>query len=216
MAGSGILVRVRQHLFLSRRHAGRRARRGARRRPRLAAVPARADFRGARVARLAVQHLSRQGALHVARPRADLQPRRACRSGGRTPSRRTPCSPRGSRSRSTTARAPNSPGASTPPSSAKACRSPTAPSSHGSSGSSGSTPETALARAEGEANKARLKAECARAAEIGIFGAPSLVTEDGELFWGDDRLEQGLDWAAARSSGAIPACRLPPPEPSLS
>ncbi len=76
--------------------------------------------------------------------------------------------------------------------------------------------ETALTRAEGEANKARLKAECARAAEIGIFGAPSLVTEDGELFWGDDRLEQGLDWAAARSSGAIPACLLPPPEPSLS
>ena len=62
----------------------------------------------------------------------------------------------------------------------------------------GLDPETALPRAESEVNKARLKAECARAAEIGIFGAPSLVTEDGELFWGDDRLEQGLDWAAAR------------------
>jgi 2-hydroxychromene-2-carboxylate isomerase len=57
--------------------------------------------------------------------------------------------------------------------------------------------KTVLTRAEEEANKTRLKAECARAAEIGIFGAPSLVTEDGELFWGDDRLEQGLDWAAA-------------------
>ncbi len=62
----------------------------------------------------------------------------------------------------------------------------------------GLDPETALARAASEANKARLKAECALAAEIGIFGAPSLVTRDGELFWGDDRLEQGLDWAAAR------------------
>jgi len=58
--------------------------------------------------------------------------------------------------------------------------------------------EAVLARAESEANKALLKAACARAAEIGIFGAPRLVTEDGELFWGDDRLEQGLDWAAGR------------------
>jgi 2-hydroxychromene-2-carboxylate isomerase len=58
--------------------------------------------------------------------------------------------------------------------------------------------ETVLARAEGEANKAALKAECARAAELGIIGAPSLVTGDGEVFWGNDRLEQGLDWAAGR------------------
>lgn len=29
----------------------------------------------------------------------------------------------------------------------------------------------------------------------GIFGAPSFITEDGELFWGNDRLEQALDWA---------------------
>ena len=65
-------------------------------------------------------------------------------------------------------------------------------------GDLGLDPETALARAQSEANKARLKAECALAAGIGIFGAPSLVTQDGELFWGDDRLEQGLDWAAAR------------------
>jgi len=62
----------------------------------------------------------------------------------------------------------------------------------------GLAPEATLEQAESEANKARLKAECARAAEIGIFGAPSLTTEDGELFWGDDRLEQGLDWAAGR------------------
>ncbi len=62
----------------------------------------------------------------------------------------------------------------------------------------GLDPEAVLARAESDAIKARLKAECARAAEIGIFGAPSLVTEDGELFWGDDRLERGLDWAAGR------------------
>ncbi len=62
----------------------------------------------------------------------------------------------------------------------------------------GLDPEAVLARAESDANKALLKAECARAAGLGLFGAPSLVTEDGELFWGDDRLEQGLDWAAGR------------------
>ena len=45
----------------------------ARREPCLAPVPARADLRGAGLARLAVQHLSRQGPLHVARPRADLR-----------------------------------------------------------------------------------------------------------------------------------------------
>ena len=62
----------------------------------------------------------------------------------------------------------------------------------------GLDPEAVLAKAEGDANKAKLKSECARAVELGVFGAPSLVTDDGELFWGDDRLEQGLDWAAAR------------------
>ena len=60
----------------------------------------------------------------------------------------------------------------------------------------GVNPAVAFERAESDANKARLKAECARAAEIGIIGAPCLVTADGEVFWGNDRLEQGLDWAA--------------------
>ena len=63
----------------------------------------------------------------------------------------------------------------------------------------GLDPDAVLADAESDANKARLKDQCARAAELGIFGAPSLVTGDGELFWGDDRLEQGLDWAAKHS-----------------
>ncbi|HKN31348.1 MAG TPA: 2-hydroxychromene-2-carboxylate isomerase [Roseiarcus sp.] len=62
----------------------------------------------------------------------------------------------------------------------------------------GLDPQEVLGRAESDANKALLKAASARAAELGIFGAPCLVTEDGELFWGNDRLEQGLDWAAAK------------------
>jgi 2-hydroxychromene-2-carboxylate isomerase len=62
----------------------------------------------------------------------------------------------------------------------------------------GVDPKAAFERAESDANKAALKAECAKAAEIGIVGAPSVVTADGEVFWGNDRLEQALDWAAGR------------------
>jgi 2-hydroxychromene-2-carboxylate isomerase len=65
----------------------------------------------------------------------------------------------------------------------------------------GVEPVATIERAQGHANKARLKAECAHASEIGIIGAPCLVTADGEMFWGNDRLEQGLDWAA-RAGGA--------------
>jgi 2-hydroxychromene-2-carboxylate isomerase len=32
------------------------------------------------------------------------------------------------------------------------------------------------------------------AEQRGIFGALSFVTADGELFWGNDRLEQALDY----------------------
>lgn len=63
----------------------------------------------------------------------------------------------------------------------------------------GLNPGETLARAESDVNKGALKLQSARAAEIGIFGAPTLVTPDGEIFWGDDRLEQGLDWAREHS-----------------
>jgi 2-hydroxychromene-2-carboxylate isomerase len=62
----------------------------------------------------------------------------------------------------------------------------------------GVEPAAALERAESDANKALLRAESARAAEIGVIGAPCLVTDDGEVFWGNDRLEQGLDWAVEK------------------
>jgi 2-hydroxychromene-2-carboxylate isomerase len=50
-------------------------------------------------------------------------------------------------------------------------------------------------RAEAPENKGRLRQQTARAEALGIFGAPSFVT-NGELFWGDDRLEQAIAWAA--------------------
>lgn len=54
-------------------------------------------------------------------------------------------------------------------------------------------PEAVLAADNGAEVKARLRAKTERAVELGIFGAPSLVVE-GELFWGNDRLETALDW----------------------
>jgi 2-hydroxychromene-2-carboxylate isomerase len=51
-----------------------------------------------------------------------------------------------------------------------------------------------LERAGSPEVKARLRAETDRAMAHGIFGAPSMVVGE-ELFWGNDRLEQALDWA---------------------
>lgn len=52
-----------------------------------------------------------------------------------------------------------------------------------------------LSRAQDPANKDRLKANVEEAFRLGIFGAPSFIA-GGELFWGDDRLEDALDAAA--------------------
>lgn len=43
--------------------------------------------------------------------------------------------------------------------------------------------------------KARLRSETEEAQRLGVFGSPTFVTEDGELFWGNDRLEAALAWA---------------------
>jgi 2-hydroxychromene-2-carboxylate isomerase len=55
--------------------------------------------------------------------------------------------------------------------------------------------EATLAAAETAENKAALRAGTQEAATHGIYGAPSFVTPSGELFWGNDRLEQALAWA---------------------
>ncbi|NNM71178.1 2-hydroxychromene-2-carboxylate isomerase [Enterovirga aerilata] len=57
-----------------------------------------------------------------------------------------------------------------------------------------------LREAQTDANKARLRAQCDEARERGIFGAPSFITPDGEMFWGNDRLDRALAWAARRGS----------------
>ena len=60
-------------------------------------------------------------------------------------------------------------------------------------------PADVLAIAESQDNKDRLRTEIEEARRLGIFGAPSFVTPDGELFWGHDRLEDAMDWAIALS-----------------
>jgi len=57
--------------------------------------------------------------------------------------------------------------------------------------------EAAMWETRNEALKQRLKDNGADAERQGVFGAPSFVTPDGELFWGNDRLEAALDWAAS-------------------
>lgn len=59
----------------------------------------------------------------------------------------------------------------------------------------GQDADNVLERAQSDENKARLRAQTEEAGRHGIFGAPSFVTADGELFWGNDRLEAALDWA---------------------
>lgn len=53
-----------------------------------------------------------------------------------------------------------------------------------------------LAEASSEPVRAALRVRSEEAAARDLFGAPSFVAEDGELFWGDDRLEGALAWAA--------------------
>ncbi len=55
----------------------------------------------------------------------------------------------------------------------------------------------AIAKGAGTTSvKERLKAETARAGDLGVLGVPSVVVR-GEVFWGDDRLEEAL--AAVRA-----------------
>ncbi|PLX38356.1 MAG: disulfide bond formation protein DsbA [Hyphomicrobiales bacterium] len=52
-----------------------------------------------------------------------------------------------------------------------------------------------IERAGSAENKLALRTATEEAQERGIFGAPTFVTADGELFWGNDRLEIALHWA---------------------
>ena len=59
----------------------------------------------------------------------------------------------------------------------------------------GINPEATVEAANTQENKDRLKAQTEEAVARGLFGAPSFTVGD-ELFWGNDRLEQAVAWAA--------------------
>ena len=53
-----------------------------------------------------------------------------------------------------------------------------------------------LADAHSPVNKPRLRAQIERARGLKIFGAPMFLVR-GEMFWGNDRLEDALEAARA-------------------
>ena len=59
----------------------------------------------------------------------------------------------------------------------------------------GRDPAAVMAQARATDIKEALKAQTDRARELKIFGSPSFVVGD-ELFWGDDRLEDAVEWAS--------------------
>ena len=61
-------------------------------------------------------------------------------------------------------------------------------------------PAPALEAARSDEIKTRLRAQTEQAQRLGLFGAPSFTAADGELFWGNDRLEQALRWTQERAN----------------
>ena len=58
----------------------------------------------------------------------------------------------------------------------------------------GLSADDVLTRALSAENRTRLKTQTERAQALGVFGAPTFVV-GRELFWGQDRMRQALDWA---------------------
>ena len=57
----------------------------------------------------------------------------------------------------------------------------------------GKDPETVVSRANSQEIHSRYAAETGVARSLGIFGSPTFVV-GSEIFWGDDRLEDALEW----------------------
>jgi len=58
----------------------------------------------------------------------------------------------------------------------------------------GQNADEILEQAQSPESKTKLREQTDEAVRLGIFGAPSVVAGD-ELFWGNDRLEEAIDWA---------------------
>ena len=65
-------------------------------------------------------------------------------------------------------------------------------------------PKSVFDRTQSDAIKTRLREQTEEAQRLGIFGAPAIVA-NGEMFWGNDRLEQAIAWLkkdGAKKDGA--------------
>ena len=58
----------------------------------------------------------------------------------------------------------------------------------------GQDPHRILEEAKSDRIVAALDLSTNQAMTLGVFGTPTFIVE-GELFWGDDRLEDAVDWA---------------------
>jgi 2-hydroxychromene-2-carboxylate isomerase len=63
----------------------------------------------------------------------------------------------------------------------------------------GKDPDSTIAQANGEEIRARFDAETERAKELGIFGSPTFMCGT-EIFWGDDRFEDAIDWSKTHAA----------------
>jgi 2-hydroxychromene-2-carboxylate isomerase len=62
-------------------------------------------------------------------------------------------------------------------------------------------PGSVIAQAKSDSNKLRLREQTAEARRRGIFGAPTFFVGD-EMFWGNDRLDDAIAFAAQSSKAA--------------
>lgn len=62
----------------------------------------------------------------------------------------------------------------------------------------GQDPDAVISRAESQEIRGLYDAETERAKELGIFGSPTFRFGN-EIFWGDDRLEDAVEWVTANS-----------------
>ena len=66
-------------------------------------------------------------------------------------------------------------------------------------------PAPVLEAARSDPLRVALRTETEEAQRLGIFGAPTFFTPDGELFWGNDRLERALAWMKKPRAKRVPA-----------
>lgn len=65
-----------------------------------------------------------------------------------------------------------------------------------------------IARAKTEGAKEALRKRVDRARNLGLFGAPTFFV-DGEMFWGNDRLEDALEWTRRTAPASAWSPRQP-------